>query len=94
MWGRRAEALAPYLCKGTRVFVEGRLSTSSYEKDGQKHYSTEVVAHHLLFCGGKQPSSAAQTDVAFSSAPPRSGNGGFTKPPLPSVKPEEIDIPF
>ena len=41
----RAENFAPYLTKGKQVYVEGRLQTRSYEdKDGQKKYSTEVVA--------------------------------------------------
>ena len=40
----RAENLAPYLTKGTKVYVEGRLQTRSYEdKDGKKVYATDVV---------------------------------------------------
>ena len=93
MWGKRAESLAKYLCKGSRLFVDGRIHTSSYEKEGQKHFSTEIVANNILFCGGRQPATAPmQTDVAFSS--PSSTNGGFVRPPLTEVKPEEIDIPF
>ena len=51
VWGRRAEALAKFLRKGARVFVEGRLQTSSYEKNGEKRYSTEIVAQNVILSG-------------------------------------------
>ena len=53
LWGRRGEALAGILRKGSQLLVEGRLSTSSYEKDGQKRYKTEVVATNVVLVGGK-----------------------------------------
>ncbi len=53
LWGKRGEALAGILRKGSQLLVEGRLSTSSYEKDGQKRYKTEVVASNVVLCGGK-----------------------------------------
>jgi single-strand DNA-binding protein len=50
----RQENLAQYLTKGKQIYVEGRLQTRSYEdKDGQKKYSTEVVADELILLGGK-----------------------------------------
>jgi single-strand DNA-binding protein len=51
VWGRRAEALGKFLQKGDSLFVEGRLSTSSYEKNGEKRYSTEVVANNIVLPG-------------------------------------------
>ena len=53
LWGKRAEALAKILSMGARIFVEGSNRTSSYEKDGQKHYRTDVVARNVVLCGGK-----------------------------------------
>ena len=53
LWGKRGEALAGILRKGSQLLVEGRLSTSSYEKDGQKRYKTEVVATNVVLVGGK-----------------------------------------
>jgi single-strand DNA-binding protein len=53
IWGKRAEALAKILTKGTRIFVEGGLRTSSYEdRDGNKRYRTEVVSTNILLQGG------------------------------------------
>lgn len=53
VWGKTAEHCEKYLSKGRQVYVEGRLRTSSYEKDGQKHYSTEIVAEQVQFLGGR-----------------------------------------
>lgn len=52
VWGKQAEACDKYLSKGRMVYVEGRLRTSSYEKDGQQHYSTEIVGEVVQFLGG------------------------------------------
>jgi single-strand DNA-binding protein len=43
-WGRLGEVCQEYLKKGSLVFLEGRLHTDTYEKDGEKRYSTKVVA--------------------------------------------------
>ena len=51
----RSENVAPYLTKGTQVYVEGRLQTRNYEnKEGRKVYVTEVVAEELILLGGRQ----------------------------------------
>lgn len=61
MWGKRAEALAGILTKGTRVMVEGRLETRKYEANGASRYVTEVRVQDLFFAGGKrQPSEGDQ----------------------------------
>ena len=43
----QAERAAEWLRKGTKVYIEGRLQTRQYEKDGQTHYMTEVVAERF-----------------------------------------------
>jgi single-strand DNA-binding protein len=70
LWGKRAEALAKFLTKGERIFVEGRISTSSYEKDGEKRYSTEVVANNLILAGRGKGGDREQGDT---------GGGGFER---------------
>jgi len=53
IWGKRAEALGKFLTKGSRLFVEGALRTSSYDdKEGNKRYRTEVVANNVILAGG------------------------------------------
>lgn len=51
-WGKQAEALGKFLQKGSKIFVEGSLQTQSWEKDGQKHFKTEVNAKSIVLCGG------------------------------------------
>jgi single-strand DNA-binding protein len=53
VWGKQAEHCNNYLATGRQVYVEGRLRTSSYEQDGVKKYSTEVIAETVQFLGGK-----------------------------------------
>lgn len=49
VFGKTAENVAKYLTKGSSAFVEGRLQTRSWEKDGQKQYRTEIVAETVQF---------------------------------------------
>jgi single-strand DNA-binding protein len=54
VWGKRAEALGKILGKGSRIFVEGALRTSSYDdRDGNKRYKTEIVANNIILSGGR-----------------------------------------
>lgn len=55
VWGKRGEALAKILGKGSRIYVEGGIRTSSYEKDGEKRYRTEINPTNIILCdGGKR----------------------------------------
>lgn len=52
VWGKQAENCSKYLAKGRSVLVEGRLATRSWEdKQGQKRYTTEIVAQNVQFVG-------------------------------------------
>ena len=53
VWGKRAELCAKYLSKGRQCYVEGRLRTRSWEdKEGNKRWTTEIVATDVQFLGG------------------------------------------
>ena len=59
VWNKLAELCGKYLAKGRQVYAEGRLQTSSWEdQQGQKRYTTEVIASTVQFLGGRgdQPS--------------------------------------
>lgn len=64
VWGKRGEALSRILRKGSSLFVEGGLRTSSYEKDGAKQYRTEVVATNIVLCGSKPGGKPAEGGAA------------------------------
>ncbi len=77
VWGKRGEALAKFLTKGSSIFVEGRLNTSSYEdKEGIKRYKTEVVANNILLTGGKRGGDAERAPRT-DAAPARAPTGGY-----------------
>ena len=88
IFGKRAEALAKFLQKGAKVFIEGRLQTSSYEKNGEKRYSTDIIATNVILCG--------RNDGASGGGGPRSGggsgggrrSGGSAPPPDDANEPE------
>lgn len=59
-WRQLADVCGKYLAKGRQVMVEGNLQNRSYEKDGQKHYLTEIIAENIEFVGGRNDSPAQQ----------------------------------
>jgi single-strand DNA-binding protein len=84
VWGKQAENCKEYLSKGRQVYVEGRLQTRQWEdRDGNKRYTTEVVAVQVQFLGGGRGG----------------GGGGVDGPPPPAngdMPPDlgDDDIPF
>ncbi|UXI67156.1 single-stranded DNA-binding protein [Tahibacter amnicola] len=52
-FGRLAEIAGEYLKKGSQVYVEGKLRTEEWEKDGVKRYSTDVIADEMQMLGGR-----------------------------------------
>ncbi len=51
-WGKTAEIIEKYVTKGKEIIIEGKLSHRSYEdKNGEKRYTTEVVANEILLLG-------------------------------------------
>ena len=53
-FGERAKSLSQYLKKGTKVSVEGHIQTGSYEKDGKKVYTTDIVVEKIQFLDSKK----------------------------------------
>jgi single-strand DNA-binding protein len=75
IWGKRAEALSKILSKGSRLFVEGGLRTSSYEdREGVKRYKTEIVANNVLLQGGR---GGARSESAGHEGGGGGGGGGY-----------------
>ena len=71
LWARLAEIAGEYLTKGSTVYIEGRLQTREYEKDGAKRYTTEIVGEKMQRLspkGERRDSGAGQQGQ--SEAPP------------------------
>lgn len=54
LFGKRAEALDPYMLKGQKVALQGKLSWSQWEKDGQKRSKLDVIVDDIELIGGKK----------------------------------------
>ncbi len=94
VFGRQAETVSKYLKKGSGAFVEGRLQTRSWEKDGVKQYRTEIVADRVQFgprSGDGGGYSANQNNKESNS------DNSSPQPDAPDYPVDEInpdDIPF
>jgi single-strand DNA-binding protein len=86
VWGKTAELCAQYLRKGRQAFIEGRLQTREWEKDGMKRTTTEIVADKVTFVGGGEKRESQPDTDAYS---PRAKVSG---PPAPPEM--DDDIPF
>ena len=94
-FGKQAEVLGKYLVKGSQVYVEGKLQTRQYEKDGQTHYATDIVVQEFTFLGvgqqsggGNKPAPRQQTGQHSQSRPQqqKNHNNGYDV--------EDGEIPF
>ena len=72
LWRGLAEVVDKYVHKGSQIYIEGRLRSREWERDGQKHYATEIVADELKLLGRRQDSPAQQ--------PAQSYQGGYQQP--------------
>lgn len=71
-WGRLGEICQQYLRKGAEVYIEGKIQTRSWEKDGVKQYRTEIVASDMQMFGSSgqpQRTEAAAAPVAQAAKP-------------------------
>ncbi|MFA5834064.1 MAG: single-stranded DNA-binding protein [Bacteroidota bacterium] len=83
-WRKLAEICGEYLKKGKKVYLEGKLQTRNYEKDGIKRYITEIVADQLIMLdggGGAGKGNTGSSSVSEST-------------PAHSDAPKDDDLPF
>ena len=62
VWGKLADICSQYLKKGSKVYIEGRLQTRSWEQDGQKKYSPEIVASEMQMLDTRNNNSSAPSE--------------------------------
>jgi len=91
MFGRQAELCKDYLKKGSKIYVEGRLQTRSWEdQNGQRHYATEIVGFNMLMLDSR--SQDTSTGVTGPQGAPVSEPS--QAPPAPDFPEAEDDLPF
>ena len=88
-WDKRADVMYQYLRKGSQVGIEGRIETGSYERNGQRVYTTDVVVDNFYFLESRQQRQEYQQ---------QQGNYNLSENPTSSVQsytyeePEQIEI--
>jgi len=93
LWGGLADIAGRFLKKGSQVYIEGKLTTRSYDdKDGVKKYATEVVGREMTLLG-KSPEGGGET-TSEPRAAENQENGAIEKPEAPQENPELDDLPF
>lgn len=102
---RLGEIAGEYLHKGSKIYVEGSLRTRQWERDGQKHYTTEIVGDQMQmldsrggggggdFGGGSGSSSGSGSGTGTGTGNGASGGSDFAPPPPPDDDFDD-DIPF
>lgn len=95
-FNKLAEIAGEYLKRGSKVYIEGELRTRNWEKDGQKHYTTEVVASEMQMLdsrgemggGGSSSGGSGGSQGGGGSSP---AGDDFGPPPSDDF---DDDIPF
>ena len=72
-----AELAERFVSKGSQLYIEGHLKTRSWEKDGVKHYRTEVEATKILALGKKETANPLKADKSYHS-----DRSSYDKPPF------------
>jgi|LFRM01.1.fsa_nt_gb single-strand DNA-binding protein len=103
-WDKRAEVMYQYLGKGSQVGIEGRIQTGSYERDGQRVYTTDVVVENFDFLESRQQRQQAQAqsqpyfpdDSSYAASPQTTSNDDaqedFDSEPILDIASD--DLPF
>lgn len=86
VWDKLAEICGQYLTKGQKIYLEGRIQSRSYEKDGQKRISYEIVGSNMIMLSSKKEGSSTGDKQSPATV------GKAANAPIPEVS--EDDIPF
>jgi single-strand DNA-binding protein len=102
-WGKLAEIIQKYVKKGSLIYIEGRIETREWQdKEGQKRYSTEIVANEMRMLGSKgdgsggggSRSSGGTDDFESHAAPADDSYGGGAPSGGGGPEISDEDIPF
>lgn len=92
VWGKQAEVIGKFMTKGRQLYVEGRLQTRSWEDpQGQKRYTTEIVANNFQFLGGGNQEASPGAGAGATAGYDNTMNQDFA--PEPSFNAND-EIPF
>lgn len=90
---RLAEIVAEYVKKGSKIYVEGRLQTRSWEQDGVKKYATDIIANEMQMLDSRGSSGDSYSPSQSQSAPPPRNETPTQQAPA-DMDSFDDDIPF
>jgi single-strand DNA-binding protein len=90
LWGKLAESLNEYLTKGKQIYVEGRMQTRKWEKEGVTHYSTEIKGTQVVLLSGGGSGGSSRGGGSQRQDDPGGETGGVNEP----TNELDDDIPF
>ena len=99
-WDKTAEIIGQYAKKGALAEVNGKIQTGSYEKDGQKIFTTDVLVNNFYLLGSKAENEATSSSMSSGATNSGGGNQGFAGNTQSNAQSNQIpdipddDIPF
>lgn len=87
LWRGLAEVADKYVRKGSQIYVEGRIRSREWEKDGQRHTGVEIVADEMKLLG-RRPEGAQQQGGYQQPSQPQYQQGGYQQPQYQAPQPQ------
>lgn len=91
-WRGLAEVAEKYIRKGTQLYVEGKIQTRSWEKDGIKRYTTEIYAESIQMLGRKSEQTDPSAGIAAAPQSSMSTQQPYISAPTAPASPEPMDM--
>lgn len=92
-WGPVVDVIEKYVKKGKQVYIEGKLASRSYEKDGQTRYITEVIGQNLTLLGGSIGGGSNNENISSQHTQGNNSEDNSYVPPTIESSPSD-DLPF
>lgn len=83
-WNKLADIIEQYVKKGSHLYIEGRIKNRTYEKNGVKHYYTEIVIDNMIMLGGNKPATDSR----------QTGREATQQQESEYTQPNNDDLPF
>lgn len=86
IFGKLAEVVEKYVKKGSKIYIEGKISYETYEKEGEKKYATKIIADSMTMLGGGNSTEGR--------AEPKASEPTQGEQEVPTTEGDEEDLPF
>jgi len=93
-WRGLADIAEKYIKKGSQLYIEGKIQTRSWEKDGIKRYTTEIYAENIQMLGRRPDSESATATASGTDAMPQADSAPIEDPDIAPAEDDESGLPF